>query len=418
MKKTLELLLLTLSLVMLFHNGLFTLPVRAQHSAHSDEPLTSNNSMSGVTVQQTRVFNNEQVKEPKGLKWKSEKLFSMREYRSASIQIGTGTFSGQEATGHIFSVPIIANNTIWFSGYFGNGYLYALDALTGKTIKVLRLNGMAIFNPVIAGDLLMLGSNAGVIMAFDLNTAKQKWSSGKEGYVFNVSCVADDLLFFSGLKTPKDFSSRGEGVAGAMDPFSGQLKWTLKTKGFPTRIAVADHKAVFGDEDENLFALDSKTGQELWKVNVESKVIVPAIMDGRVFFPGEDGNVRAVSLKNGQLEWKAKLPDKVRRSPGLHQNTVFVCGLYNSIYALDAATGQVKWIFKTSKPCLAPFIIQSASETTLLFLCEDKHLYSLDVNSGQLRWKYKNDNLISKTYTIANGTIFTINKEGFIQAVQ
>src|SRR5215475_15987132 len=82
----------------------------------------------------------------------------------------------------------------------------------------------------------------------------------------------------------------------------------------------------------------------------------PAIMDGRAFFGDRGGDLYAVDLKNGQAIWKAAKKHKVGSHLAAYNNMIYYSGVENSLHAVDALTGQEKWIYRTKKPCLAPVI--------------------------------------------------------------
>jgi len=152
-----------------------------------------------------------------------------------------------------------------------------------------------------------------------------------------------------------------------------QVKWQFHTSGqVLSSPAVAGDKLYFGSGDHCLYALDLDTGAQKWKFKTEGRVTSsPAISAGVVYFGSFDGNFYAVNAATGDLKWKFKtegerrfaakhlhgaepasetMPDPFDfylSSPVVWNGGVFFGSGDTNVYALDAATGNLKWKFKT-----------------------------------------------------------------------
>ena len=121
----------------------------------------------------------------------------------------------------------------------------------------------------------------------------------------------------------------GSGVVVAIDADTGATRWTSAASGFnigPFGVAVADGR-VFADAGSNgVLALDQNTGTELWRTKLATTPtlgvdIQPTVFDGLVF-----ASTVPVSIDG-----------------------IFTPGDRGVLYALDAATGAVRWTFDTVK---------------------------------------------------------------------
>ena len=120
---------------------------------------------------------------------------------------------------------------------------------------------------------------------------------------------------------------------------------------------------------------------------------LPLVWNGAVYFGSGDGNVYAVDAATGALKWKFKTGDVVHASPAIADGMVFIGSWDSYFYALDAATGAQKWKFKTGED---PDMhnqqgIQSSAavmDGMVFFGCRDAHLYALDEQTGQQKWSY------------------------------
>jgi alpha-amylase len=119
----------------------------------------------------------------------------------------------------------------------------------------------------------------------------------------------------------------------------------------------------------------------------------PLIHAGVAYFGAVDGYLYAVEAATGQLKWKFEADKPTLSSPTIAGDLVyFGSGLDvadtngGHLFAVDVATGQEKWRFKTggtviSSPAVAGGIVYAGSA--------DGYLYALDAQNGQERWKYK-----------------------------
>jgi hypothetical protein len=68
-----------------------------------------------------------------------------------------------------------------------------------------------------------------------------------------------------------------------------------------------------------------------------------------VYFGSSDGNVYALEAATGAMKWKFKTGDVVLSSPALADGTLFIGTWDTYLYALDATSGTEKWRFKTGE---------------------------------------------------------------------
>ena len=136
-------------------------------------------------------------------------------------------------------------------------------------------------------------------------------------------------------------------------------------------------------------------------------------MEGRAFFSDDGGNLYAVDLKNGQAIWKTAKRNKVATPLAAYNKLVYYGGRENSLYAVDALTGQEKWVYRTKKPCLAPVAANGALYVASL----DSTLLAIDAESGQERWKYKTPHPPYSYPVVGDGVIYYLDEEGVMYAL-
>ncbi|HUB49195.1 MAG TPA: PQQ-binding-like beta-propeller repeat protein [Acetobacteraceae bacterium] len=106
------------------------------------------------------------------------------------------------------------------------------------------------------------------------------------------------------------------------------------------------------------------------------------------------------------LAWKFAIDDTgpVEVSPIVYQGTMYVTSAHDHVYALDAATGKLKWSFSDS-----PHVISFAANRGIalfhgkVFIATlDGHLIALDAKTGQKVWdKVTVDDTANSFYTMA-----------------
>ncbi len=74
-----------------------------------------------------------------------------------------------------------------------------------------------------------------------------------------------------------------------------------------------------------------------------------SLRQGAVYFGSGDGNLYALDAASGELRWKFKTGDVVHSSPALVDGVLFFGSWDSYFYAVDAATGKEKWRFHSGE---------------------------------------------------------------------
>ena len=121
----------------------------------------------------------------------------------------------------------------------------------------------------------------------------------------------------------------------------------------------------------------------------------PAIWSGAVYFGSGDGNIYALDAATGVLKWKFQTGNVVHASPAIVDGKLYIGSWDSYFYALDAATGKELWRFKTGEdPEIHNQVgIQSSATVAngiVYFACRDSNFYAVDAATGKHRWVYNN----------------------------
>jgi eukaryotic-like serine/threonine-protein kinase len=193
----------------------------------------------------------------------------------------------------------------------------------------------------------------------------------------------------------------------------------------------------FASYDGNVYAVDTKTGAKRWQFASEGEhrftgkhlhgsdpaaesmpdpfdfyLSSPTIVEGILYIGSGDGNVYALDAASGALRWKFLTGDVVHASPAVANGLVYIGSWDSYFYAIDAKSGKERWRFKTGEDHkIANQVgIQSSAIVAngmVYFGCRDSNLYALDAASGAKKWIYSNKgSWVISTPIIKDGTLY------------
>ena len=143
-----------------------------------------------------------------------------------------------------------------------------------------------------------------------------------------------------------------------------------------------------------------------WEFRPESAAepTAPVAAGGMVFIGGSDGIVRALDAGMGQTRWKAYTGGAVRYPPSIADGRAYVGSGDGWAYAFEAATGRMLWRFRAS-PVLRKIPIYGALLDTwpvaagvlvdggVAYLAaginnfDGTHVYAIDAATGRIKWQ-------------------------------
>jgi len=192
----------------------------------------------------------------------------------------------------------------------------------------------------------------------------------------SASCVP--LILLAAQLCPAQWMFRGDPAHSGIYPEPGPrqfhgIKWKFATGN---RVASSpvwhEDTLYFGSDDGSVYAVDAAGGRQKWRFVTRGPVpATPAVSGGLVYFPSYDGMIYAVDARTGKLRWKTATGGERRfEAKGLHgmapknqtfadpydvflsspvvvNESVYVGSGDGNLYALDAASGNVRWKFPT-----------------------------------------------------------------------
>jgi outer membrane protein assembly factor BamB len=180
-----------------------------------------------------------------------------------------------------------------------SGYFYAIDKDTGQlrwkyTIEQDGDQTSFRDDPLVAGDLIIIGTDAGRqghIYAFDRSTGKVRWK-----YLVHTGTLQD-----FGVRS--DMVRKGDAIYAVatgddllcLDLAAGEVRWHFAS-GFDRQRtewenspAVDGDKILFAGHDRVVYALDSDSCRPVWKAELRAPALTsPAVVGGSVYIGTSD----------------------------------------------------------------------------------------------------------------------------------
>jgi eukaryotic-like serine/threonine-protein kinase len=94
-------------------------------------------------------------------------------YRTAGVERFGGLQWRIQTGGMVESSPTVSGGVVYIGS--GDGYLYALDALTGEERWRFGTGRAITSTPTLAGGLVYVGSRDGSFFALDAKSGRQRW---------------------------------------------------------------------------------------------------------------------------------------------------------------------------------------------------------------------------------------------------
>ena len=142
----------------------------------------------------------------------------------------------------------------------------------------------------------------------------------------------------------------------------------------------------------------------------------PAVVDSGVAYIGNrSGTVRALSMNEGTVLWRRDMPrGLMASSPGVVGRLLLVHGMNGTVYALDRATGRVRWSVRIGSPIESSPVVRDGVD---YFGAWNGRLYALDLRTRRLRWSRSLGAKITSSAALAGGSLYIGDYAGHVWAV-
>ncbi|HUO28809.1 MAG TPA: PQQ-binding-like beta-propeller repeat protein [Bryobacteraceae bacterium] len=234
-----------------------------------------------------------------------------------------------------------------------------------------QTQGPVLSSPAVDAGTVYFGSSDQDFYAVDQTTGALQWKFHTESAIASSPAVANGLVYFGSF----------DGAFYALDAARGTLKWKFETEG-ERRFS---HRHLHGLQPY------AEVMPDPWDFWMSS----PAVSNGIVYFGSGDHHVYALDAATGALRWKGETGDVVHSSPAIAGGNLIIGSWDSFVYAMDAATFKFKWRFQGG---LDPqtgnqqgFQASPAVANGVVYIgCRDSNVYALDLATGEKKWAFNN----------------------------
>jgi outer membrane protein assembly factor BamB len=185
-----------------------------------------------------------------------------------------------------------------------------------------------------------------------------------------------------------------------------------------------------------LVAINAETGVQRWEVTLTGAVQSggfgcssggvpvavygsPALSGELVYVAGYNGKVYALNADSGALRWvypREGNMDSIVSGLVVALDKLFFGCSDGKVYALDAATGDILWEFATESEDKI-WSTPALDGETLYVSSFDKKLYAINANDGTEIWQFEAEGSFASTPLVDNGTIYVGNLDRYFYAI-
>lgn len=231
------------------------------------------------------------------------------------------------------------------------------------------LEGLFPFEPVVSGEVVVVGSQVGVF-ALAADSGQVIWHLPSNGLLFTPT-VVDRTAYIGGE----------DGMVRAVDVGSGKEQWHHQLSGWVFSPAVVENSVVTGGGDGTLWGLDRDDGHEEWNKPIGEELIFPPMAgsDEPVYVSTAYGNVMALGASNGDLRWQTSL--STPSTTTVYGKRLFLTQISGLVTAHDRYSGKKLWEFQMDGPTTMPVRVIDGK---LFAVTEEGNSVMLDPENGNV----------------------------------
>ena len=264
----------------------------------------------------------------------------------------------------------------------------------------------------VVGGIVYIASQNGYLYALDAYTGTCFWRFNLDDSVLSSPVVANGVVYMGTMN----------GIC-AVDAYTGAQIW--KTSKFTDAISTAaiskDTLYVGSFAENSLYAFRLSDGQQLWKYITGDYVnSSPVVDEDTVYVGSNDGYIYAINAATGTLRWQfnggGTFPNsEMSPSPVVVNGVVYTACYDGNVYALDAASGSKIWNHSTAK--LDSIFASPTYSNGMIFLPAGYGIYALSASNGEELWHFSNSAFpIQASLTTADGVIYVGGNDGTVHA--
>lgn len=339
--------------------------------------------------------------------------------------------------GPVESSPAVADEIVYFGS--GDGRLYAADLAKGREIWRFDAGGAVDGSPAVDGTSVYVTSRNRRLFSVDRASGRQRWSVSF-GEDLPFSWGYEVFLSSPALDGGSLYVGAGDGCVYRVAAADGKVLWKFPTGGrVRSSPAVSGGLVYAGSFDGVLYAIDSRSGKLRWKYATEGATLdlekwgfdrrsinsSPALSDGIVTFGSRDAHQYALEAATGKLRWKiahpvAFMPDHAELawcegSPAIDGGISYVGSSDGHfVDAVELATGRELWRHPTAQRVIGS---PAVSGDLVVVGGEDGIVFALDRKDGHPVWSFPTGARVYSSPAVARSTVLVGSADGSLYAL-
>jgi len=334
--------------------------------------------------------------------------------------------------GDVIGSPTVVGGLAYIPS--GDGSLRAVDLNSGTVRWRAELDSPLHSTPAVAGNRIVVTTRDGRIVALDRDGGKERWQvttgpllpfpwGHESGDVYVSSPVVSGGTVVAGA---------GDGMVYAVDLASGRVRWRGATEGRVRSSPAVDGGTVYvGSADGRVYAFDLATGAERWRFETEGvghfsgdfgydrRTIQssPAVADGMVYVGARDGKFYALDAATGALRWRVSHETSwINTSPAVVDGVVYLGSSDASIVqAVDALTGKERWRKKLGRAFWAS---PAVAGPYLVIGDLAGQVFALNRDNGNVVWTFRTEAQVFGGPVVADGMVLAGSADGNVYALR
>ena len=267
-------------------------------------------------------------------------------------------------------------------------------------------------SPVIARNMVFVGSDDGGVHGLDLKTGKKVWVFLTDDAIEAPALVAFNTLYIGNLG----------GFFYALDILTGKVKWQFtvdaQISGSGNFISLKNgqqKRIAFGSYDNHLYCLDGETGKKVWAFEAESYINgSPSVYKENFVFGACDALVYGIQAKDGKKSFHIDAGSYIPGSVAIVGDLAFFGHYGNKLVCADLAKKKIVWEFDDGETSGAFFSSPAVNETSVVIGSDEGVLYCVDRQKGKLQWKYICGDAIKSSPVIAGNKVIFGSADGYV----
>ncbi|WP_198651425.1 outer membrane protein assembly factor BamB [Dyella sp. C11] len=291
--------------------------------------------------------------------------------------------------------------------------------------------------PAFADGVLYACSTDGKIAAIDATSGKTLWSksSRTQGWFGWGDKKRADALYAGGPMVAGDLLVVGtlDGHVYGINAKDGSPRWeSVVNSEVISSPVISGNLVIARTQDGRLYGFDSATGERRWVYDQDSVPLLslrgngPLLAaNGVVFYGNDAGKLVALRLDNGEKLWEQTLAsgegrteiDRLADADGsiiLSGTTLYGAAYHGNLAAIDGPSGRPLW----GRP-FSTFTSLEVTDSAVYGVNDDSQVWAFDKNGGSDMWK--NDALKYRWLTgpaVLGNYVVVGDLEGYVHFLQ